>query len=307
MITIRLLGRFGLGLHADTDNVLECTQQILKVRENEQIFFDFSDVQFLYPSGIAILITLGNYMMLKKNCKITQNYPKNPEVKNFLSESGFAKMVGVTTPLDITIPPHNGSYIYNVKQFFYVDDFEIEKLLDVVEKELALSSQVRRHVHENLAELILNAYQHSKSGVGCYVMGQGYETSHRIRFCIGDAGIGIREHLGNRYKELLEKNSVFAIESALIEGVTGTFANQNSGVGLSNFKKFVNFCEGTFTILSGNGMYVEQIDSEKPNIVKRELDFEIPGTFVDVAINSWPGKKIFFKSEPIPTEYKLIK
>ena len=63
----------------------------------------------------------------------------------------------------------------------------------------------------------------------------------------------------------------------------------------------------SFTMVSGNGLYAEKIDAKKSDYIKKELNFEVPGTFVDVRINSQPGWKVFSKLEPIPPEYRLIK
>ncbi|MDP3730774.1 MAG: hypothetical protein Q8R14_04550 [Candidatus Omnitrophota bacterium] len=94
---------------------------------------------------------------------------------------------------------------------------------------------------------------------------------------------------------------------ALIEGITGTLNNQNSGMGLAYLKRFVAIVGGCFSIISGNGMYIEKIDSTGSSCIKKELNFEVPGTIVDVTINSQPGLKVFSKSELIPPEYRLIK
>jgi len=308
MINIKLLGRFGFGLHANTDHVLQCAEDILKAKEKDEIYLDFSDVEFLYPSGLNILIVLGKYLANTRNCRILQNEPKDPEVKNFLLESGFSHEVGVKLETNGRVPPHDESYIYKIRNFTDIDDYEIERLIDVIEKELKLSDYVRQNLHENLAELILNVNQHSQSPEGCYIIGQGYENTHRIRFCIGDMGIGIRQHLGNKYTDLLTKDSTEAIEMALQEGITGTLHNQNAGVGLSYFRRFVEVCNGSFIIISDNGFYMEEkIKGTKTKPVKKSLNFKFPGTLIDVTILSQRGMKLFHKSEPIPKEYRLIK
>jgi hypothetical protein len=308
MMSIKLPDEFGITVESTVDTSLNHIQKMLAANKEDEISLDFSDTQLLYPSSLVILTIIGNYLMAIKNCKIKQNRPKDPKANNFLTESGFCEIVGIPQKVDKSVRPHNGTRIYRLKQFEYsVEDFEIEKLIDVINKELALSGHIRTNIHETLAELILNVYQHSNSSAGCYVMGQGYADTHQIRFCIGDAGIGIKNHLGNRYKELLSKNSAFAIEMALIEGITGTMYNENSGMGLAYLKRFVNLVGGSFAILSGDGLYIEKTDSRGSKSIKKELEFEVPGTFVDVTIKSEPGLKVFSKSESIPPEYRLIK
>jgi len=303
---VKLTGRFGLGFNANFEIVLECAKTMLTAKEEEEVFLDFSDVKFLYPSGINVLVAIGRYLQYQRKCSISQNFPKDKEVCNFLDESGFSKEVGVSVPMDSNIPAHNVEYIYKMRQFTWLNNFEVEKLLDVIEKELQMSPAVRRDVHESLTELILNVKQHSNSPFDCYIIGQGYPTTHRIRFCIADGGIGIKKHLGRKYEDLLNKNSTEAIEKALIEGITGTVGNENSGLGLTYFKDFVIFCGGSFTILSGDGLYYEETDIFKQP-KKYSLNFEFPGTLIDFTINSKPNIKLFRKTEEVPKEYRLIK
>ncbi|MCK5161465.1 MAG: sensor histidine kinase [Candidatus Aureabacteria bacterium] len=254
---------------------------------------------------------MGKYLMAVRESKISHIYPKDKEVSNFLSECGFCEFVGVKSYLNGKAPQHNGTYIYKIRRFDFPDDYEIEQLINIIEKELKLSSNVCNHIHESLAELILNVQQHSGSKTGCFVLGQGYQKTHRVRVCISDLGIGIKNHLARKFNDLIQLDSTFAIKRALVRGVTGTLGRENSGVGLSEFREFINFVGGEFIIISGNGFYEEIItySGAKSKVVKNieRLDFKFPGTFIDATINSKPGSKIFFKSEPIPEDYKLIR
>jgi len=308
MINIKLLGRFGLGLHADTERLVECVEKMMAAEYGEVINLDFSEVEFFYPSGINALAIIGLYLMNAKKCYIKQNYPSSVETKNFLIESGFCDLVGVNPKVDPRVPPHNGGYIYKIRKFISVDDDAISEMIDVIEKELQLSGNVRGNVHGNLAELILNVQQHSQSLLNCFLVGQGYATTHRVRFCIADVGMGIKAHLGNKFKDLLLKNSIAAIEKALIEGVTGTTNSENAGVGLSYFKQFVDVCNGSFSIISGDGFYAEERDDKGRKAIKKiALNFNFPGTLIDFVICSRPGLKLFTMKEPIPKEYRLIR
>lgn len=301
-----------MGLGGNTQCVLDCLKEMLSIESGGEICLDFSEVEFIYPNALAILASLGFYLHSSLKCKVRQINPLRPEVNNFLKDSGFSEIVGLKLECNQSVPQHNGTYIFKMKFFEFLDDYEIEKIIDIIEKELSLSRDIRSYIHENLAELILNVQQHSKSPFGCLAIAQGYPQTHRIRFCICDAGIGIKNHLGKKYTDLINKNSVYAIKKALEQGVTGTTGNQNSGVGLPNFKEFIDFIGGEFIILSGNGYYEENVkydNSKNPDrkISKRELDFEFPGTLVSATIKSEQGWAVISPTEQIPDNYKVIR
>lgn len=265
------------------------------------IIIDFSNVDFLYPSGLNTIVCTG-INLLDKNRFIKQIDPKNREVSDFLDYSGFRDIVGIGMRNSKIQQPDT---TYKIHSFDTVDDNEISKLVDVIEKELNMSLSVKNRIHENIAELIMNTVHHSESKSICYVIGQAYPTSNHIRYCIADAGIGIKEHLSRNNQDISQKPTSEVIELATEYGVTGN-PKENSGIGLNDLKELVYACGGSFRILSEDGFYEEEIESDgKRKTNMKMLDFNIHGTFIDVLLNNNPEYKIYLKDE-IPNEFNLL-
>src|SRR3990167_42466 len=106
---IELLGKFGISVDANIDNALNGFQKMLEAKEGDEIFFDFSDAEFLYPSGIVCLVTLGKYLMTTRKCLIKQNRPKDAKANNFLVDSGFCNIAGIMPVRDKSVLPTNGT------------------------------------------------------------------------------------------------------------------------------------------------------------------------------------------------------
>jgi hypothetical protein len=298
IVTVKFCGRVGFGLHADTVHLLNCIRKMYEVTYKGNLELDFTDVDFIYPSAINVIVIAGQYLINKNNCFIRNMYPKNEEVKGFLIESGFADVVGVSSQKT----SKNNDQTFKIAQFNWANNDEIDRLISVIETELCISLDAKNRVHENFAELINNVSDHSQSQFGCYVIGQAFPQTGRIRYCIGDAGIGIKTHLSKKYPEYNSWLSCDVIAKATEYGVTGSTNNMNSGIGLAEMKELVHICGGSFMILSEDGLYEEIITEndagqEKLVINKTTLDFSFQGTFVDIILQSDPTKKIVTQKE----------
>lgn len=283
---------------------------MLNLPPKTKLFLDFSDVEFFYPAGINILTLIGYYLMSKKSFKIRQNLPTKKEVNDFLSISGFKHFVGLKNNKDVK-KTNSPNETYKIRRFDWVNDNEIDNLIKMIETELKMSLNVKSRIFENIAELIMNVVQHSSSPFDCFVIGQAYPRSHNIRYCIGDAGIGIKNHLSNNYPDLAKKNSCEAIKLSLQDGVTGNKSGENIGAGLYDLTNLVKLCGGSFIILSGDGFYEEIVKYDnnkmKTEINEKKLNFIFQGTFIDIRLESKPNLKVFQKGEKIPKKYRLIR
>lgn len=306
---IKLSGRLGIGFNADESKFIEALSKLIHVKQNSSIFLDFSNVTFLYPSAINSLVTLGKYLISSRNCRITQNAPADSDVRNYFVKSGFTAMVGI---MDL---PYNKNVkidetkLFKLQRFEYVNEFEIEQLISVIETELKLTLFVKTRIHDNIAELIMNVLHHSKSQLACDIIGQAYPTSHRIRYCACDAGIGIKKHIIKKYPNHTDSKTSDVIEFATQYGITGTFDNDpskcNSGLGLDDMRKLVRCCGGSFNIMSGDGFYGEFVSftqpTKPPNIktIKMDFDHHFHGTLVDIMLQATPGTTIMHISDKI--------
>jgi hypothetical protein len=128
-----------------------------------------------------------------------------------------------------------------------------------------------------IAELCNNSLEHSR-GYGimgeCYCAVQKYVYSGRssISICIGDIGLGIRQHLKLKYPQLL--NSDVDCIKKVLNGFSGR-QDGSGGMGIPFIRDKVNSYRGQFHIRSGRGL-VEFGDDN--GIRKFESITSFPGT-----------------------------
>jgi hypothetical protein len=137
---IKLNGRIGFGLHANTEHLLNILKEMNDVQYGGIIIIDFSDVDFLYPSGLNTIVCTGINLIVAKNQFIKQRDPKNRDVSDFLDYSGFRDIVGIGMRDSKIEQPDT---TYKIHPFDNVDDNEISKLIDVIENELNMSLSVK--------------------------------------------------------------------------------------------------------------------------------------------------------------------
>ncbi|MDR0307741.1 MAG: hypothetical protein LBI42_13020 [Chitinispirillales bacterium] len=115
--------------------------------------------------------------METRKCDVESNNPDSEDVYDFLLQSGFAFCAGIATGLQM-----DTESTYTLKQFTWVNDNEIDKILKVIEQQVNLFPGARNNIMENIAEMIDNTISHSDSKLGCFVIAQAYPESKRIRF-----------------------------------------------------------------------------------------------------------------------------
>ena len=101
--------------------------------------------------------------------------------------------------------------------------------LELLEYRLTDVARLGRACHMALSELCGNAVDHGRNPLGTFVLGQRFADRRRVVVAIADLGVGIPEHLRQRYPEW--DDDAFAIGQALEYGITGT-GNPHRGNGL---------------------------------------------------------------------------
>ena len=144
------------------------------------------------------------------------------------------------------------------------------------------AANLRPLVSEVLAELALNAVQHSESPIGAYGVIQYYESQRGPRFICGvaDGGIGIKRSL-EKNPELLPRVPYdwSAIELAVRERVTST-GDATRGIGLFDIAEETRRARRQLLIHSGKGWL--QISEDAESQARRTKLF--PGTLAYASI-----------------------
>lgn len=311
MTIIRLEARYGFANNT-RKHCIDIIEKILKVPRNGIIKFDLSNLEFVYLDVIIILVSLVDYLEKHKDIRFCLVKPKSDPVLTFFSECGLLDKWGLDEHFFKISKYGNNPHSYEIHYFTQTDDDEIDKILDVIQRQLNISLQVKCKIHETVSELVLNVMAHSSAG-GCYIIAQGYPKSGRVRFCIGDIGIGIKAHITKRFPRLKDKDSIFLIRFALRDGITGALNNDHSGAGLPFLQELIRLCGGEFQIMSGEGLYMERtegITSDEKKIISEKvyskLDFCYPGTFISATIECNPKKTVVSTPDDVSEKYKLL-
>lgn len=137
-----------------------------------------------------------------------------------------------------------------------------------------------------VSELAGNAVEHGQSKTGCYVAAQRYTSERRLCMSIADLGIGVPEHVRQRYPEWTSDGQ--AIENATLESVSGT-GNEHRGYGFSQVLEEVAESEGIaraeVLIRSGRGMHRVNVNGTAMRTRSEDAPYK-RGTWISVDIST---------------------
>lgn len=128
-------------------------------------------------------------------------------------------------------------------------------------------------------EVMDNVLTHSKSEHG-FVMGQYHQTTHKVVFCIFDAGVGIFNSLKNTKHNPI--SDLHAIELSMQEGVSD---GEGQGNGLFGLYQIVHENKGTLTITSGRKSLVIDENGEMKHYNVQFISPENRGTTIDFQLD----------------------
>jgi len=154
-----------------------------------------------------------------------------------------------------------------------------------------MSAGLTKRFLQSLFEIFQNAAMHSNSQSGIFVCGQLSPAMNKLDFSIADAGIGIRDSVRKHFNNTI--NSCSAIKWALEEGHTTKTNNQPGGLGLKLLKDFIRINQGKIQITSRYGFH--EISGKVEPFYK--LDYDFPGTCVNIEINTDDTRNYALKSE----------
>lgn len=159
-----------------------------------------------------------------------------------------------------------------------------------------MSDGVQAKFFESLSEIFINASLFSRTDHPITCCGQFFPRKHLLAFSIVDVGVGILETVRTKMSNI--KNSMDAIDWAVVELNTSREGDVPGGLGLALIKEFIEKNEGKLIIVSHDGYW--QLD--KIGVSKRKLDPIFPGTIVSLEINTSDVKSYFLTEELSPKD-----
>jgi hypothetical protein len=144
-----------------------------------------------------------------------------------------------------------------------------QRTQEILEYQLTDVSPLGQAAFMAVSELCDNAMDHGKNSIGAYVAVQRFAVpSRQVSIAIGDLGIGIPEHIRQRYPEWSDDSA--AIAHATEPTITGT-GNPQRGIGFSAVMEAAltaSLHAARMNIYSANGFFRLQViqESRKPEI-----------------------------------------
>ncbi len=258
----------------------------------EEIHMDLSPIVYIDANLSAAIGAIFDSLKYYKKKQVFYISPKLKGVRKILSRNHFLQSYDIVTTIDdsekfIAFKRFNANEIDVFKR--YVDDGLIHK-----KKFPAHTRSVAEKILESIFEIYVNAMTHGDSKV-IYCCGEYNEknSQHTLDMTIVDLGITIPYNV-NEYlqrKKLDQMSHCDCLEWAFEKG--NTTKSDTGGLGLSLLKEFIQLNKGTIQMVSGKG--VLEISDKDP--IRYELNYEFPGTIVNVKFNFDDTNAYYMKGE----------
>ncbi|MCT4673546.1 MAG: hypothetical protein N4A37_09940 [Prolixibacteraceae bacterium] len=165
----------------------------------------------------------------------------------------------------------------------------IEKYLNRDEMP-TMSTLLKDLFSDSVHELLTNVWEHSNNDT-VYICGQQYPATNNscLDLTISDSGQGIATKVRDFIKDI--NTDIDAVAWAMQNG--NTTKNTSGGLGLSLLEEFIIKNEGTLQVVSGTAFY----ERKGEQLNKRQLNYYLPGTYINIIINTKDRKHYYLKSE----------
>ena len=199
-----------------------------------------------------------------------------PDIRTILQKNGFLSFYGYPTVWD-----NNNTTI----QYIRFKRSESDAFAGYVNTQLlarpelpTLTPKAKMMIAQVIVEIFTNSVLHTQTNY-IYTCGQFYPKKHCIDFSIVDTGDGIRNTVNKHTGQNL--NAMDAIKWALIDGNT-TKQGVPGGYGLTILQDFLRMNGGSLQIISNNGYYCHDNNSQFTRI----FNAEFPGTALNLQIRT---------------------
>ena len=252
----------------------------------KQIIFDFSDVDFVTPEAMIILVISSQHLNKQTGQVIHWRVP-NRDVRSYLERMNVNALSFVQLDIPFQIVRREHQHSDSLIELSHISTpFEMGRAIKETRDILSLwfpnnTNHIQQHLSTLIKETVENSIDHSgvspDSG-NCYYALQKYshsDGSTEVQIAVGDNGVGILNSQRTRYPQT--KDDADAIYEALINGRTCR-ANGNGGMGYMNVRSALSPLNGVLTIRAGRGCVIYYSTTSRPKIYRQLPD--LPGTQV---------------------------
>jgi hypothetical protein len=236
---------------------------------------DFHYCRFINHSGVAFLGGLARWIEWQGGRIQFDWGTLTPRIRMNLGQSGFLESFGETIgswegnsiPYRCDLTPHEQSIGQYLRDAWLGRGW------------VNVSPGIRNAIAGRVAEIYLNAFDHSRSPIGVFSCGQHYPNQGRLELAVIDFGIGIPDSVRS-LPQNCQMTSRDAIDWAFQDGTSTKGETIGRGVGLSLLQSFVARNQGNLRIFSGDGYAT----IEDNGIRYEDVCTKFSGTLVNIAL-----------------------
>lgn len=260
------------------DNI---TRQVKKLDTGDQVQLGIGQIAEIKPQGLIMLALICQQIYDKIGTPVSFDNPKY-ETTLQLTNLGFFDFpfACVKSKFGLFYKANKRNPLMDSKLTLIRNPSDVSAFNNKINELICACFPKTSHlkgISTIIAELCNNSLEHSK-GYGimgeCYCAIQKYVYSGKnaVSICIGDLGLGIRQHLKLKYTQIL--NSDVDCIKKVLDGYSGR-QDGSGGMGIPFIRDKVNSNQGQFHIRSGRGLVEFGADN---GIRKFESITSFPGT-----------------------------
>lgn len=241
----------------EIENSINCIKNAYELNLfYRDIHFDLSNIEFISPTGLALLVSAIKDIHLKQLYnKFFLTEPKKKSVSNYFDRMDFYQNVNYKRDEKINRYDCRNS-LMEINQIINQNDSNniTEKLNRIFTNQLGEKyiNNISDIVSYSIGELADNIICHSESPNGGYVCAQTYTDF--IEICFVDSGVGIKNSISKAFPEYNDKPGYEAIDFSLHKSITSKTI-KHTGEGLFFTKRFIEANGGEITIFSDDGCF----------------------------------------------------
>ena len=259
----------------DEEKLLNIWQTVQLLPDNSlNILIDFNYCNFLNHLAVAFLGGLVRLIEYRGG-RVAFNWSSlQKRIRTNLGQNGFLQAFGC----------EQHPWIGNSIPFRSDSQHDAASIGDYLHSKwlgkgwVNISPDLQALISGKVAEIYLNAFEHSHSPIGVFSCGQHYPRLGKLHLTAVDFGVGIPQSVRSLPANQL-LSSTDALKWALKQGTSTKFSEGGSGLGLNLLQSFVTANKGVLRIFSNDSCLI--IDDN--GIDCKNTDTNFAGTLVDIA------------------------
>lgn len=233
-----------------TYNILADLQYDIINCIEDNIVLDFSNCQFshaIFTSFIGALAVLAK----SRQKKLTYRAKKDSKLYRYIMTSGLYSFLTADNQ------NHTNRYSIPFTEIKMNEDSVIDYTNNILNlAPIKLTEKAEELLFINIYELFINAYDHSKAMNGVYACGNWMPKKQELVFSVYDTGIGIPSLVKDKVDSSLSSKDAVLWSLASGNSTKQLIKNIPRGIGLPNFKNFIEVNNGYFSIVSNDICYI---------------------------------------------------